>query len=206
MNGNEILAKLFGNDYRIKILKLFIFNPEQSYDKETIISHTKSTPIAVRRELDLFKKIGLIQEMLATIEYESRGKKAIKQIDAWKLNENFQFLSPLQNLLLKITPLLDKEIISNVSRAGKIKLIVISGVFMQKFDSQLDILVVGDGLSKNKIDNAMRFFEAEIGRELHYACFETKDFKYRYEMYDKLIRDLLELDHKIIFDKLGLKR
>ncbi len=204
MNGNEILGKLFGSDAKVRILKLFIFNPETPFDKEEISIQAKANTSQIRREVDCFKKIGLVEEVIFTKEYNDSQKK--KEMTGWRLNSNFQFLTALQHLLLSITPLLDKEIVSVLSRAGRLKLVVISGVFIQNFESPLDILIVGDNLSKTKIENTMSFFEAEIGRELRYACFDTKDFRYRYEMYDKLIRNILELDHHIIFDKLNIEK
>ena len=41
--------------------------------------------------------------------------------------------------------------------------------------------------------------EAEIGSELVYAIFDTKEFTYRLNMYDKLVRDILDFPHEVIF-------
>jgi hypothetical protein len=40
--------------------------------------------------------------------------------------------------------------------------------------------------------------EAEIGGELSYAVFETKEFLYRLNMYDKLVRDILDYPHEVV--------
>ena len=46
--------------------------------------------------------------------------------------------------------------------------------------------------------------EAEIGKELRYAAFETGEFNYRLGMYDKLVRDILDYPHTVVLDRLGL--
>jgi hypothetical protein len=46
--------------------------------------------------------------------------------------------------------------------------------------------------------------EAEIGKELVFASFETADFHYRLGMYDKLIRDILDYPHQKLLDKLNI--
>ena len=46
--------------------------------------------------------------------------------------------------------------------------------------------------------------EAEIGKELTFASFETADFHYRLGMYDKLIRDILDYPHQKLLDKLNM--
>jgi hypothetical protein len=53
-------------------------------------------------------------------------------------------------------------------------------------------------MKKNKIEEVVRKLEAEIGTELVYAVFETKEFIYRLNMYDKLIRDILDFPHEIL--------
>ena len=44
----------------------------------------------------------------------------------------------------------------------------------------------------------VRRLEAEIGAELTYATFETKEFIYRLNMYDKLVRDILDFPHEVV--------
>ena len=51
----------------------------------------------------------------------------------------------------------------------------------------------------------MSSIEAELGKELRYAVFETPDFQYRLGIYDKLIRDIFDSEHQKIIDKLGIE-
>jgi hypothetical protein len=97
-----------------------------------------------------------------------------------------------------------KEIIKKISRVGNIKLILISGVFLHDKDSRVDVLVVGDRLKQAKLLSIMLSIEAQLGKELRYAAFETTDFQYRLSIYDKLIRDILDHRHEKILNKLGI--
>ena len=88
---------------------------------------------------------------------------------------------------------------------------LVSGVFIHNKDSRADILIVGDGLKKNLIEAAVKGLEAEIGKELSYAMFETQEFLYRINMYDKLVRDVLDYPHERLiasreFSTLALKK
>ena len=69
----------------------------------------------------------------------------------------------------------------------------------------VDMLIVGDGLKKGAISRIVKTMEAEIGKELVFASFETADFHYRLGMYDKLIRDILDYPHQKLLDKLNIK-
>ena len=57
---------------------------------------------------------------------------------------------------------------------------------------------MGDKLKRAKIERGIRKLEAEIGVELVYAIFETKEFIYRFNMYDKLVRDILDYPHEVL--------
>ena len=61
------------------------------------------------------------------------------------------------------------------------------------------MLIVGDKLNKGKIEKEIKKLEAEIGKELVYALFDSKEFNYRLSMYDKLVRDILDFPHEVIF-------
>ena len=53
-------------------------------------------------------------------------------------------------------------------------------------------------MKRGKIEMGIRKLEAEIGTELVYAIFDTKEFLYRLSMYDKLVRDILDFPHEVI--------
>lgn len=84
------------------------------------------------------------------------------------------------------------------------KLILTAGVFQHDPESRVDILVVGDNIKQGMLVSAISALEAELGKELRYAAFETADFKYRLGVYDKLVRDILDYPHQKILNKLGL--
>jgi predicted nucleotidyltransferase len=76
---------------------------------------------------------------------------------------------------------------------------LISGVFIKSKESRVDLLIVGDKMKKSKVEEEIRKLEAEIGTELIYALFDTKEFSYRLNMYDKLVRDILDFPHEVVF-------
>ena len=59
-------------------------------------------------------------------------------------------------------------------------------------------MIVGDKMNKAKIEKGVKRLEAEIGVELAYAIFNTKEFIYRLNMYDKLVRDILDFPHEVL--------
>lgn len=173
-------------------MRLFLFNPETVFSLIDISERAKSEQSKVRREISTLQKTGLLKQ-----KNTRSGHKG------FVLDSGFTYLQPLQNFLINLEPLQPKEIVNKISKIGVIKLIVISGVFIQEPESRIDLLVVGDHVKKAALENTIKLLEAEIGKELRYAYFTTEDFKYRLSMFDKLIRDILDFPHKKILNKIG---
>ncbi len=203
----DTLGKLFGSPARVKILRLFLLNPLESYDASMVSEKSKVSLAGARRELNLLKKAGILTEKSFFKETPSKKKgnpPTKKRVQGVALSPGFPLLIPLKNLLISETPLNRDEIAKRFRTAGKIKLLIISGIFIDEPDSRLDVLIVGDGLKKRAIDSVLRSIEAEVGKELSYAAMETLDFLYRVSVYDKFVRDVLDFRHDRVIDKLGV--
>lgn len=201
----DTLTKLFGSATKVKMVKLFVFNPELAFDATQISERVKESLSKVRRELTTLDKMGLIKRksFIKNVK-RSTGKYSKVKTNGWTLSEHFMHIVPLQAFLVNMNHLSPKDIARKITRTGSIKLIIISGVFIQNTESRVDLLVVGDNIKKGMLESAIKTIEAEIGKELRYAFFETADFKYRVGLYDKLIRDILDYPHEKIVNKLGL--
>jgi len=205
----EILEKIFGSTAKVKIMRMFLFNRETPFGLNDIIVRTKIKKEIVKKEIIGLEKAGLLKKKSFTSEVPVKDKKTNKalkkKIVGWEVDENFPYLLPLQNFLIHINPLKHTDILKKISSVGKIKLLVISGIFIQEFETRVDLLVVGDNLQEHKIISAIREIESEIGKELRYVIFSTEDFEYRLGMMDKLVRDILDFPHEKIIDKLEVR-
>ena len=205
----DILGKLFGSQARVKILRLFLLNPLEAFDAAMVAEKSKVRLADARRELSLIKSAGIIADKAFTKEViRKRGSRKTpirKRVQGYQLKPTFPFLAPLKNLIVSETPLNRDEIVRRFRGVGKIKLLAISGIFLDESDSRVDVLIVGDNLKKRSIENTLRSIEAEIGKELSYGAFETAEFLYRVSVYDKFVRDVLDFRHERVIDKLGIE-
>lgn len=182
------ISHLFGSEAKVKIMRLFVFNKTAIFTAKTVSDRVQTGPRVVRKELSSLIKAGLIHK-------RARG---------YVLNNEYDYLKAVERFLLEASPITEKEIIRKLSKTGAIRLILTSGVFKQDSEARVDLLVVGDKLKEGKLLKAISSLEAELGRELRYAAFETPDFKYRVGIYDKLVRDILDYPHRKLVDKVGL--
>ncbi|TAK56889.1 hypothetical protein EPO17_03435 [Patescibacteria group bacterium] len=204
----EILEKLFGTEARVKMLRLFLFNPEHAYGAEDIMNRAKVTGKEVKDQLAVFQKIGLIKSKQVTQEVaKKKGKKIVikkRRVQGWFLDDSFPYLLALKNLLITVSMKTHEDIAKHFGPVGKIRAVIVSGIFIQDWESRVDLLIVADNLKPAALERAVKSLEAEIGKEIRYAAFETPDFQYRLGIYDKLIRDILDFPHRKVVDKIGI--
>ena len=185
--NEKTVETIFGSADRIKVIRLFVFNPEKIFDVSAIVSRTGASKARAAKETKNLAKIGLVNR-------KARG---------FVLNKSFAHLFPLKEFLSATNP--DGERVADkMKRVGKIKFLAIAGVFIGNQESRLDILVAGDKIKEVALEKAIKGVESEIGRELSFSFFETEDFKYRLAMHDKLVLDVLDFPHEKIVNKLGI--
>lgn len=203
----ETLAMLLGGIARVKVMRLFLFNQDGTFTVDDLVERLKIKAREAKEEVGHLEKAGLvIKKNIIKIVEKKKGKKIVeikKKDMGWHLNRSFSYLTTLKNLLIGTELFSKEEIIKKLSTSGKLKLVITSGVFIQDYTSRVDLFVVGDHLKKNTLEKVVRNMEAEIGRELAYAYFESSDFKYRLDVCDKLVYDVLDYPHETILDKIG---
>ncbi len=186
------LAKLFGSPARVKLLRLFFFNDDTSFTMSDAAFRTKVLKDAAKKELSALVAAGVVR------------RRTGKGASGYIADKRFLHYEALKAFLRDTTELSDTTVVSMVKKAGPPRLIVLSGLFTGAIESKVDVLIVGDRLEERPLTNAIRSLEAELGRELRYACFTTEQFRYRLGVYDRLLRDVFDYPNRVIFDKLGL--
>ncbi len=198
----DILEKLFGSTARVKIMKLFLLNPDEVFEPAEVKKRARSKSEVIRRELKLLNNIGFIRKQ----NFQKKNAKGDKwkQASGWVLDPTFPYLRPLQTLLIYSNSFNPADIKKKFNKYGQWKLMIISGIFIQDWDSRVDLLLVGDNLKTQSIHSAIKSLESEVGRELKYSILTTSEFQYRLTMCDKLIRDILDYPHTKAVNKLDI--
>lgn len=189
----------------MKIMRLFLMHPDRPFDNRDIGDKSRVPSATVKKEISLLRKVGFVKKRSFFKEHELKnGTVKKKRVSGWILDGSFPLLTPVNHLLVGTKVLNTEDIVKRFKNSGKVKLIVVSGVFIDDKDSRLDMLIVVDEVKKGVLENALRTIESEIGRELEYALMDSKEFLYRLGMYDKFVRDVFDFPHKKLLDKIGL--
>jgi hypothetical protein len=200
----EILGKLFGSPSKVKIMRLFLLNPDQGFESKDVAERSRVSASSARKEISVLSSAGFLRKKsFIKEEIKKRGKKEFiqkKRVQGWFFNSDFEYKHSLKDLLIDAEFINRDSLAKKIKSLGKIKLAVVAGVFTRDPESRIDIMVVGDNLKRSSIDRFIKNLEAEIGKELAYAVFETQDFIYRSNMYDKLVRDVIDYPHDKLID------
>lgn len=198
----DILTKLLG-PVRLKVLRFFLQHEEGLYEDKAISKTLKVSVPSLRKELRSLETAGILKHKIAHVIPTSTRERR-RKYKGWYLVKQ-PIVSPLKRFIFNSVPFRADEVIKRLKGVGKLKLIVLAGAFIQSDESPIDILVVGDGIRRTAAESVLRTMESEVGRELNYAIFETDDFLYRMEAFDKFVREIFENPHQVILDRINIR-
>jgi hypothetical protein len=64
------------------------------------------------------------------------------------------------------------------------------------------VLIVGESMKKPKAEKEFEILSAELGREVVFAVMDVEEYMYRLKMYDKFVRDVLDMPNEKVIDKI----
>ena len=205
----EILPKLFGSKERVKLMRLFLFNPNLYFSLSDATKRTKISTGAAKREIGLLEEFGFVAvKKLAIVAPETgslkkKNKKALVKKNVWQLNQDFFFVEHLHSIFNADFLAGREDLAERFKNCGKVKMVILSGLFVQEGGTRADILVVGDDLRRTSIENIISIIESEIGRELTYAILDTREYLFRLTSSDRFVRDVVDFPHKCLIDRLN---
>ncbi len=189
----QLLEQLFGSVSRARLLRLFMQNQESRFVSREIQKRTQLAAPIVNSELLKFVKLGLLKQ------------KTIRSTPGFLINKSFPLLSELHDLVIKSVAASKRKLLIRIKRLGKVKLAVVSGIFLNNEErARTDLLLVADDISRKKLDNFLARIESEVGKPIQYTLMDVDEFKYRMNMYDRFLRDILEYPHEKLINRFDI--
>lgn len=170
-----MLKRLFTSNTRVKLLTLFLLNPDNEYFIRELTRKLDEQINSIRRELDNLKKMGLLKT-------KSRNRKKF-----YVVNKNFVAFHELRNIILKAMS--DKETIAKkIISFGDVDVIVLSGMFIDK-ETPIDLLLVGD-VDRRRLEEYFSD-ELETTRPVKFTIMGREEYLYRLKCNDKFVMDII---------------
>lgn len=185
------LKRLFTSNARVKLLTLFLLNPDDEFFIRELTRKLDEQINSIRRELDNLKKTGLLKSRM-------RNRKKYYLVD-----KTFFLYNELKSIITKSGS--EKEgIAKKIAKLGNIDVLILSGVFVGQ-PSQADILIVGDIDSNALADLLDREMETEA--PIRFTIMKKDDFLYRLKCHDKFVTDIVANKNNILaLDKIKITK
>lgn len=190
-----MIEQLFGSKTRVKLLHLFLSSPDRSFFVREITRKIDEQINSVRRELANLLNIGIITS-------EGSNNKLY-----YKVNQDSPHFEALRLMFLN-SEATDSVVASNSSQQleksfgsiGSVTLVILTGHFVQKPELSLDVLIVGN-IQRRKLLELIKDLEQEERKTIRYAVLSDSDFKYRHDINDRFVVNILKHHHVVIIDK-----
>lgn len=195
-----MIDSLFGSKTRVKLLHLFLNNPEKSFYVREITRTIDEQINSVRRELANMVSVGIVQQ------------DAIDNKLYYSVNEDYPYIKPLTAIFSNKNTEGGTGAASSVSwkdslgRMRGLRLAIISGKLVVGSSSAVDLLLVGDDMSAVTIKNLVKKIEKDRKIEINYAVISYDDFYYRMSVKDRFIMDIVRNKHSVLVDTENIMR
>jgi hypothetical protein len=186
---------LFGSKARARLIRFFILNPGVEFTAAQVADKTLVSKTEVSRELAKLAKMKLVFE---------RARKNRKH---FIVNEDFPFFIELKSLVSKLNIHAQSQVFRKLKIIGEVKLILISGLFLNYPKSKVDMILVVNNLNRSKLKHAIMHLEAEVGKEIRFMLMNNEELHYRLNMLDRFFIEFLEAPYEEVVNKVPeLKR
>lgn len=207
-----MFEKLFNSKTRIKLLKLFLLHAEEHYSLSSIVKNLKLPVAQAKKDLDNLEKIGIIKTGLE--EEVAQNNELVQELAKpsnepvappkkyYQTNSDFILFEELKALILKEQTLYERDFVDKLTSVGKVKLLILTGFFVNDPKSPVDLLIVGS-LNKHKLVKTIKELEKELGKEINFTTFETGEYIYRRNITDVFLYGILESKKIVVIDELN---
>ena len=189
-----MIEQLFGSKTRVKLLNLFYSNPNRAFYVREITRKIDEQINSVRRELANLLSIGIISS-------DTTNNRLY-----YEVNQTYEFYKPLLAIFGKSSKSQEAPTIStdsevkDIKSLGNIDLALYTGQFTRDETAGIDLLIVGD-VTPSKLSKFIADLEAKEGKEIRYSVFSPNDFKYRQQVNDRFLANVMEAKKQVLYDK-----
>ncbi|MBI2196332.1 hypothetical protein HYU45_01840 [Candidatus Daviesbacteria bacterium] len=172
-----MLEELFVSRVRVKILQLFLSNPQESlFHVREIVRRVSEEINAVRRELARMEKFGMVSS-------EWRANRRL-----YRFRKDYTYYRELLSLVTKSTGL-GGAILKNKGKLGRIKYAMVATRYFKHESSEggdVDLLVVGQ-IVLPELQAIIADEQAKRETEINYSFMDEAEFQFRVKRRDPFI-------------------
>lgn len=190
-----MIDALFGSKTRVKLLHLFLNNPNRAFYVREITRKIDEQINSVRRELANMLSIGIIKS-------ENSNNRLY-----YEINQDYPHYQPLHQIFSDSTPgraAVEAKVDANdwtkrLKPLGDVRVMIFSGSLVKDSTSDVDVLIAGD-INKTQAKKFIKELEEEENRSLNFSVMSYQDFYYRLSIRDRFVVAITSGKHTVIAD------
>lgn len=210
-----MFEQLFGSKTRVKLLGLFFTNPNRAFYVREITRKIDEQINSVRRELANLLSIGIITS-------DANNNRLY-----YEVNQDYEYYKPLAAIFggakmepeavaqegktskkaapkPKVDVSAEHPLAKGLRATGHVELALLSGQFTRDETAGIDVLIVGD-VNQAKAAKFITDLEASENKELRYTVISLDNYKYRLQINDRFINNVLGAKKQVIINTQDLK-
>lgn len=195
-----MLEQLFSSRARVKLLRLFLNNPGQPYYMRELARLLKIHLNSVRREVENLEQIGLVISAQASAGDQPKAT-AVGSKKFFLVNTDCVLYPELRALFLKAHVMLERTFVTRISQMARVKLLILTGIFVGDHQPLTDMLLVGT-VNRKKFAQLVRNFQRDLNHEINYTVMSQSEYTYRHDITDRFLYGILEGKKIVVIDKL----
>jgi hypothetical protein len=193
-----MIDALFGSKTRVKLLHLFLNNPNRAFYVREITRKIEEQINSVRRELANMLSIGIIQS-------DSSNNRLY-----YEVNQSYVHYEPLRAIFADraatsevANPVAVSDWAKRLKPLGDVRVALLSGSLVRGSRSDVDVLLAGN-VNKTQLKHFIKELENEEGRQLNYTLMPYEDFYYRLSIKDRFIINIISGKYTLLQDSEGV--
>lgn len=189
-----MLENLLSTKSKKKILSVFFAHPKRSFSLQELRA---AAEVSARAAAEAVRELNRA-EILSTA---AKNRQRI-----FRVNSRFPLYQELEDLLAADAKR-DYDLVSKIlKKLPNVKLAILSGVFSMQPNLPVDLLIVGDHISRIRLGSILKEMEKITGFEVVYAILSAEEYEYRRLMNDRFVRDVLDYPHLVVVNHLKIKK
>ena len=181
-----MIEQLFGSKTRVKLLQLFYTNPNRSFYVREITRKIDEQINSVRRELANLLSIGIISSDTTNNRLYYEVNQKFEHYDAFR-----SIFGGAPATTAKKAKTVKSTTQDELKALGRVDLLVYTGSFTRDESAGIDLFMVGD-VNGHALDKYIAELEKKEGRDIRYTVMSLDDFRYRQQIKDRFVSNVLD--------------
>lgn len=189
-----MIDALFGSKTRVKLLHLFLNNPNRAFYVREITRKIDEQINSVRRELANMLSIGIIKS-------DQSNNRLY-----YEINQDYAYYEPLRQIFAEGSLNSDaagaveaNDWAKRLKPLGDVRVAIFSGSLVRGSTSDVDVLLAGS-INKTQAKKFIKEIEEEENHTINYTVMSYEDFYYRLSIRDRFVTSIINGKHTILAD------